>query len=267
MNPKVKIYSFYYKKTTIPIEDDLYCPVMAGNALNPDQTGMRGDDTGISISEKNPWYSELTGIFWVWKNTKQDFTGCCHYRRYFTARNEPADLKLKRLLYFPAGLFRKRYGLIYTRNLKRFKEKILNTKEILEIFQDYDAILPQKRKLNYSVKKHYERYHNPHDLNILEEILKEKYPSYVPSFYRVLDGNRLYANNMFVLPEAHLQRFLSWWFSILFEFEKRMNPGDYSGYQQRIFGFLGERMLTVWFSHENLKIKELPLIYFKKIKN
>jgi hypothetical protein len=48
--------------------------------------------------------------------------------------------------------------------------------------------------------------------------------------------------------------------------KKRINPADYTGYQQRIFGFLAERLLTVWFDHENLKIKELPVIYFKRLK-
>src|SRR6056297_899620 len=104
MIQSVKIYSFYYKNTTVPVNDDLYCPVMAGNALKNDHQGMTGDDTGDSISEKNLWFSELTGIYWVWKNTKQEITGCCHYRRYFTARGEPADLKIKRMLYWPAGL-------------------------------------------------------------------------------------------------------------------------------------------------------------------
>jgi hypothetical protein len=71
---------------------------------------------------------------------------------------------------------------------------------------------------------------------------------------------------MFILPVYYFEKLMDWLFSILFEFEKRINLENYTGYQQRIFGFIGERLLTVWFYHENLKIKELPLIYFKKIK-
>jgi len=266
MIQSVKIYSFYYKNTTGPVNDDLYCPVMAGNALKNDHQGMTGDDTGDSISEKNLWFSELTGIYWVWKNTQQDITGSCHYRRYFTAHDEPLDLKIKRTFYYLAGMHKKRSGLIYTSNIPRFKDIILNKTEIADILQKYDAILPQPRKLKYAVKKHYSRYHNIRDLEIIEQIIRTKHPEYLSSYYEVLNGKRLYANNMFVLPEVYFKNFMKWWFSIIFDFEKQIKPENYTGYQQRIIGFLAERLLTVWFMHQKIKVKELPVIYFKKIK-
>jgi len=262
----IRIYSFYYKNTVIPVNDELYCPVMAGNALKSNDINIQGDDSGDSISEKNKYFSELTGIYWVWKNTRQDITGSCHYRRYFTAQNEPFDLKIKRALYFPVGLNKKRHGLIYTSNVDRFRPRVLNKNEIEEIFQHYDAILPQSRKLKYTVKKHYSRYHNLADLEVIEQIIRTKHPEYLSSYYEVLNGKRLYANNMFVLPEVHFKSFMQWWFSIIFNFEKQINPESYTGYQQRIIGFLAERLLTVWFTHHKLKVKELPVIYFKKIK-
>ena len=262
----IGIYCFYYKDTVIPIDNHIYYPIMAGNAVAENKIGIKGDDTGISISEKNRYYSELTGIYWVWKNTKQDFTGSCHYRRYFTTGEEPFDYKLKRALYHVFGLYKKRYGLIYTGNLKRFSKKILNEHEILNIFKTHDAILPVQRRLKYSVAEHYRRYHNATDLKILEDIIQTRYPGYFSSFQKVLNSKRLYANNMFILPEKHFEKFMTWWFSIIFEFEKKVKLEEYQGYQQRIIGFIGERLLTVWFYHEGLKIKELPVIYFKKIK-
>ena len=239
---------------------------MAGNAIHPNHMGIKGDDSGDSISEKNLYYSELTGIYWVWKNTKQEITGTCHYRRYFTFKKEPFDMTVKRMIYFFLGLHKKRHGLIYTNNIERFRKGILNETEVSAVFQNYDAILPVKRKLKYSVKEHYRRYHNLNDLKIIEEIIESKHPEYLPSFHTTLNSSRLYANNMFIVKEQHFQRLMNWLFSVLFEFEKRINLENYTGYQQRIFGFIGERLLTVWVNHENLKIKELPVIYFKKLK-
>ncbi len=263
----IRIYSFYYKETVVPVENDLYVPVMVGNALSTVQPKMKGDDTGESISEKNKHFSELTGIYWVWKNTKQDITGCCHYRRYFNAdEEEPFDLKVKRAFYYLLGLHKKRYGLIYTSNLRRFSRKILREDKISEVLGTYDVILPQKRKLKYTVEEHYRRYHNSEDMKTIANILGENYPGFIPAFNKMLKGKSLYANNMFILPSPRFERFMEWWFSVLFEFEKREDLNSYQGYQQRIIGFIAERLLTTWFIHENLKIKELPVIYFKKIK-
>ncbi len=266
MNTKIRIYSFYYRNMAIPFENPVYVPVMAGKKLNTGPTWMEGDDTGDSISDKNLYFSELTGIYWVWKNTRQDLTGCCHYRRYFTAQKEPLDLILKRKLYFLIGLYKKRYGLIYTKNIQRFAGKVLGEQEILDIFQNHDAILPQPRKLKYSVQEHYRRYHKISDLVIIRKILAENHPEYLQSFQNMLESKRLYANNMFVLPQQTFYLFMEWWFNVLFEFEKRVELSEYGGYQQRILGFIAERLLTTWFLHQNLKVKELPVLYFKNLK-
>lgn len=52
----------------------------------------------------------------------------------------------------------------------------------------------------------------------------------------------------------------------MFEFERRIDIENYTGYQKRILGFIAERLLTVWFQKEQLNCKELQLIYFKNFK-
>lgn len=261
-----RIFVFYYKPGSILTNDPIYRPLMAGNTLLTEKTTIPGDDTGENISAKNKYYSELTGIYWVWKNSCQEITGSCHYRRFFTAKPEPFLYRVKRLFYFPARLAKKRYGIIYTSKLDRFIPRILNNKEIEQIFTEYDAIFPVQRKFRYSVKEHYRRYHDLRDLDLLAEILNQKYPEYLSAFNQVMDGNRLYANNMFILKKNDYEQFMTWWFDLLFEFENRINKADYQGYQQRIMGFIAERLLTIWVYHQNMRIRELQVIYFKKLK-
>ena len=263
---KSRIYIFHYKNGSVLKLDPIYQPIMAGNALRSDNKTITGDDSGANISAKNPYYSELTGIYWVWKNTKQDVTGSCHYRRFFTAQPEPILHKLKRLLYYPAGLYKKRHGLIYTENTDLFAPKILNQQELNDLLNQFDAILPQARKLKYTVETHYRRYHDINDLNLLETILTEKYPDYLDAFHDVLQVKSLYANNMFVLKNQHFQEFMAWWFDVLFEFEKRIDLDHYTDYQKRILGFMAERLLNIWFKKQQLNCIELPVIYFKKFK-
>ena len=262
----IKVFPFYYKKTPILIENETYHPIMAGKIYVDNNNEIQGDDTMDNISDKNKHYSELTGLYWVWKNTNQDIIGSCHYRRYFSSKPEPFIYKLKRLLYIPIGIYKKRYGLIYTNNTSYFLPRIINREEIEVLMNEYDAILPKARKLKYTVEEHYRRYHNINDLKIVESILSQKYPDYVDSFHTLLKSKRLYANNMFILRNNHFQEFMAWLFDIIFEFEKQVDMNQYKGYQERIIGFIAERLLSLWFIKNRLSVVELPVIYFKKQK-
>lgn len=263
----MKIFSFFYKNGSVIISDDIYKPIMAGSALYAGNKIITGDDTGDNISAKNKYYSELTGIYWVWKNTNEDIVGSCHYRRFLTAKPYPFLYGLKQLFFATIGFQRKKLGLIYTNRVKLFRKRIITETEVHEILKDYDAILPKSRQFRYSIEEHYHRYHNNKDLPIVRTIISELFPNYLNSFDSTLSQNKLYANNMFIMKQADFDLFMNWWFSILFEFERRSELTQYSGYQQRVMGFIGERLLTVWFMHQKLKIKELPVIYFKKLKN
>ena len=263
---EIKIYAFHYRPDKIFLNEDIYIPVWAGKNGELEKVGFTGDDTGDNISEKNKYYSELTGIYWIWKNSKSDIVGSCHYRRYFTAYNEPFLYHIKRLIYYPAGLWKKRYGLIYTKNINLWKPKILNKSQINTLLNDYDIILPTRRILRQSIERHYNKYHNPNDLILIKNILSEQFPEYLPTFESMIKNNQLFANNMFVTRWETFEKLAKWLFSILFTFEKRSNLNQYKGYQERIFGFLSERLITLWVQHNKLNYKELQLIYFKKLK-
>ena len=265
-NPEIKIFSFHYQPGIVVPKDPIYIPVYSGKNSSDESCEIIGDDTGENISSKNKYFSEFTGIYWVWKNQQADIIGSCHYRRFFTNKKEPISYQIKRLFYYPVRLYIKRLGLIYTNNVSLFEKYILNTSEILEILESYDAILPQRREFRYSVKEHYRRYHDLRDLELITAIFQDKCPEYLSAFETVMSGNRLYANNMFILKQKDYNRFMEWWFAMLFEFEKRINKADYQGYLQRIMGFIAERLLTIWVYHQNLKEKELQVIYFKNLK-
>ena len=78
----IKILVVAHKQCEIP-KDDVYLPIQVGKVLHPDlNLGYQPDNDGENISEKNPYYSELTAIYWAWKNLKADYIGLVHYRRY-----------------------------------------------------------------------------------------------------------------------------------------------------------------------------------------
>ena len=77
----IKLFTITHKQFTPP-PDSMYVPLHVGR-VNTEDLGYLGDNTGESISSKNPFYCELTGMYWIWKNEKNaDYVGICHYRRY-----------------------------------------------------------------------------------------------------------------------------------------------------------------------------------------
>ena len=261
-----KIYVFHYKNGE-PFPDSAgYLHILAGKESYSGESNLTGDNSGENISGKNRYYSELTGIYWIYKNQSSDIVGTSHYRRFFTAQGEPFRYKLKRFLYYFAGMNKGRHGLIYTSDYSFWEKRILTCEEASSYLNNFDAIMPVRRMLRQSIEKHYIKYHDITDLQLLRNIIIEKSPEFIPSFDSTFQQKRIYANNMMVMKWPDFKALCDWLFMLLFEFERRVKLTEYTEYQQRIFGFLSERLITVWVNHHDLKVKEFPLIYFKNLK-
>lgn len=61
---------------------DYNCPIPEGYKILEVGPLFKDFQTD-NINELNPYINELTGLYWIWKNTSDDYVGLCHYRRYF----------------------------------------------------------------------------------------------------------------------------------------------------------------------------------------
>lgn len=227
------IYIATHKKVSVPSISG-YKLIQVG-AAGKEKIYQITDDTGDNISKKNPNYSELTAIYWMWKNVSDDIIGLVHYRRFF----------------------------FYNRTTKLH---ILKQEEIVSLLKDYDLIVPKKTvMLRKSIKENYAEKHNIEDLMKCREIIAQKYPQYLKEFDEVLDEHSYYAFNMFISSNQLFQKYAEWLFDILFEVEKETDISSYDAYNKRIYGFLSERLFNVWIKHHNkLSIKELPVFNLEK---
>ena len=66
------------------------------------------------------------------------------------------------------------------------------------------------------------------------------------------------------MEKVLFDEYCSWLFSILFELEKRIDITNYNQYEARVFGFISERLFNVWLEKQQLKVKEVPVVFLEK---
>ena len=258
------IYIAYHKQYPFLTSDPAYQPLHVGKALSDNNLGLIGDNTGEHISEKNRSYSELTGLYWIWKNTNSEIVGLSHYRRFFLGAKPTLKMQFKKFFEKLTGQS-KRFGIYYTSDIST-KKLIIGEKEVSEILKEYDAIVPVARKIKRTVWEQYSRRHIINDLETTRQIIAEIYPSYLSSFTKVMQKKEIFSCNMFVMKRHYFDAYMKWLFDILFELEKRTDISQYDSYQKRLYGFVSERLFDVWITEQKLKYKPLPVLYFKDLK-
>lgn len=228
-----KIFVVAHKKFEVP-KNELFIPIQVGPAddlkLN---RGLR-DNNGDNIAKKNSSFCELTALYWIWKNIKDmKYVGLCHYRRYFA--NNSWNNK---------------------------ESNFINEQQILDILKTYDVIAPEEMTITKNVASFYyvQGAGRKKDLDNLVDIIHNKYPEYKSSLQQVLSSSKAYYCNMAIMSKDKWDVYCEWLFDILFELEKMTDLTGYTAAEQRIYGYLSEIMLNVWIKHNNLSVKNVPVV-------
>ncbi len=207
----IKIIVAAHKPYEMP-RDEMYLPVHVG-ASGKKSIGYQRDDEGENISCLNPYFCELTGLYWAWKNLTEDYIGLIHYRRSFIMR-----------------------------------EGILEKKQIEPYLGEIKVFTPKKRRYFIeTLKSHYNHTHNPGHLDVTKEILMEKYPEYKYAYEKTLQHTWGYMFNMMIMERHLLDDYCEWLFTILDEIFKRIDTSNYPDFAKRYIGRISEILFNVWF--------------------
>lgn len=196
------------------------------------------DYDGDNISDKNLMYNEYTGFYWVWKNYPlKKYIGLNHYRRIYTWLDNIPNMD---------DMF-EFFDIVLNKPVK-FKDVLHN---------DYD---------NYT---YYSFWHYHKDFELLEEIFREKYPSYMDGFEKMKNADYLYNSSMFIMKKETFYGYCEFIFPLLDEFRKRRGfdtsedaikwvednkehyikpylPYYTVNMQARIIGYIAERALNAY---------------------
>lgn len=240
----IKVIIATHKEYEMP-KDSMYVPVRVG-AIGKEHYGYIGDDTGEHISEKNPYYCELTGLYWAWKNLDAEYLGLVHYRRHFKGHN----------------------------NFKNKFDNVLKKEEAEEILKNHKIIVPKKR--NYYIEtlySHYAHTHYKEHLDDTEKIIARYYPEYLPAYKEVLNQTYGYVFNMMIMERQYSDAYCEWLFDILLKLEGYVkNIEELSDFQKRLYGRVSELLLNVWLKYQiecgNIKkdeIKEVTQMHMENV--
>ena len=213
------IFAMTHKKF-IPPSDKMYKPLHVGREGKED-LGYLSDNTGDNISSKNSYYSELTGVYWVWKNFKDsENVGICHYRRF---------------LVNDAG-------------------RLFSEAEIESILSRYDLITTKTLTMRYPYYDGFAHNHNQKDLDVAMDVIGELYPEYMDTLNSMVHKRETWFGNIMICKKALFDEYCNWLFPIFFEMEKRIDVENYDDYHKRIYGFISEFLLYVWAIVKKLKV-------------
>lgn len=256
--PSIKIL-ITYKFQHALLKSDILTPIQSGRALSKIKfENMIGDDTGDNISTQNDNMSELSALYWAWKNYDQlgnpDYIGHMHYRRQFVFDETLALPQFKWISSF-----------YYISTLDEARA-YFRDESIREMVPNYDVLIPAWHVT--PTKNIREEYINnipgsrAYIFDVFIEICKEMLPAeYKEEIERIEKGNIVSVCHMFVMKKEIFFDYCKFAFPVLFELRKRVGATELKGKEARFVGYMGEKMQTMFLFHlmknKNIKIKYL----------
>jgi len=222
----IKIFVAYHSNSDI-FQDEIYTPIQVGRSLSELIPGMVGDNTGDNISNKNKIYSEMTAMYWVWKNCNDlEYIGLCHYRRFYTFEKDYITLLKKKVIYFISRIFigptKPGFNFINDNGL------VINSKKELDSVNSIFSERLKKEMFKYDmitlypiefsgidVKTLFSKPSGEYHIRILENILSEKYPHLLKYFKLQCVSNQLYPANMCIMKKVVFNEYASFIFNTL----------------------------------------------------
>jgi len=124
----------------------------------------------------------------------------------------------------------------------------------------YNVILPKKR--HYYIETVYDQFKHAHGsvgLDIAREVIKEHYPEYLNSFETRMNSRSLHIYNMFIMKYDLFINYCDFLFDVLNKIENKLGDVD------RLYGYIGERLLDVYLNKNNIEYREVNVINTESI--
>ena len=251
------IYIVSHLRLKRPFDKDfrvIYVGPMSG-PTSPDDFAVTDAIQAPHIAEKNKSFCELTALYQMLNlhaASHDELIGLVHYRRPFV--QGPKWL---------CRIIRTTQKSKYTRGISNalLAKYSLTQEKAAQLLKDHDIIVPVPVHLKTSVEQRYLQMHIASDWEKLKGIIKNQHPDYLAAFEQLAAGSTLHHFNMFVSHTALMHDYATWLFQILNVLEPQIDLSGRDNFQQRVFGFLAERLFNVYLiKHSELRVLHLPVV-------
>lgn len=259
---------------SVEIPNPLYVPMLCGAFRKHPPLPFIGDNTGDNISEKQPFYSELTVQYWAWGNANADYYGLCHYRRYLSFSDKRYRTNEQNMVVEP---------ILSPGAIRR--HRLMDSSKMQSVISQYDAIVSECADVRHipvpngglpkTVRELWEGHDGvfiyKKDLDILLQVIRDLHPEYMDSAQKYLSGSAHRGYNCYVLRRDLFFRMCQFQFDVLDKLERLIDISAYQGNLKRVFGYMGEIMYGIFIydleQQDIYKIKELQLVYFEETRH
>ena len=174
------------------------------------------DCDGDNISEMNKQFCELTALYWIWKNAKDDLVGLVHYRRHFILPEN------------------------WMQTMAR--EKI-------------DVVLPVPLYVHPSLEANYRNRHVESNWDNMLDYFRMNRTDEFQELSTFFKETGLYSPcNMLITRKEIFDELCEWLFPVLFYVADKGGTLD-DAYQNRYPGFISERLITYFFEKNRDRFK------------
>ena len=253
----LKILVCYYDSYGLPYTDDgIMVPIQAGKSISDKHLNIQGDNEVNgkpcdNISDKNASYSELTALYWAWKNLRKlypdvKYVGWTHYRRFFA---------------FDENKF---FADIIPKPTNSIKDYRVNVEKAVKILEAGKIIVAKRMFFHYTIHNHYCQWHNSEDYRTLKKVIKEKFPDYYDSFTKFMEhNNKISLYCMFIMKYDDFVKYCEWLFAVISELETKIPYQYYNPYQKRVLAFMAERLMNVYIIKNKMKPRYLNVYFYE----
>ena len=193
---------------------DYDCPIPEGYKILEVGPLFKDHETD-NINDLNPYINELTGLYWIWKNTSDDYVGLCHYRRYFAEGDK--------LLTFSRA-----------KEILKGHQIITTTPKVFDNSSLYDILV-----IDSGGQEGFEKY-------------RDMFFMAVPGFEAYLiNYNKVNPRNMFFCRKDLIDKYCEWMFPIVIPIARKYKAETIpkNNNQDRLIGYFAERLMSYWLLH------------------